>query len=195
MLGNSDAQVSRMDISGVSNGDGYHMVNGGGYDNGAVTERQNGGGLSAKAGIILVSRFKSFRFRRWFIGSTLKGIHNISIVIPQFLVTGFSSLIFAIFDPQNTGVPQHHGAPVHAPIANGTDVKVLATNVTESLERMVRGVALKLLETRQELAEEDGSAAVYQGSNSVVYIFRFGGIAATIAAVLAWRLARDLRHR
>ncbi|KAF5352299.1 hypothetical protein D9758_011927 [Tetrapyrgos nigripes] len=45
----------------------------------------NGGGLSAKAGIIL-------------------GISNIFIVIPQFIVTGISSVIFAIFDPDKTVV-------------------------------------------------------------------------------------------
>jgi solute carrier family 45 protein 1/2/4 len=120
-----------------------------------------------------------------------QGIHNIFIVIPQFLVTGFSSLIFAIFDPQNTGIPPHHSAPVHGPI----------TNRTEPMARIARDVVEIWLKARQEdggpeLTEEDGSAvSTYGGSNSVVYIFRFGGIAATIAAVLSWRLAKELRHR
>lgn len=127
----------------------------------------------------------------------IQGIHNIFIVIPQFLVTGFSSLIFAIFDPQNAGVPRHPQAPVHAPIANGTDVKLLIANTTEPLARVARGVALKWLEARQDAPAlaEDIDAAVYEGSNSVVYVFRIGGIAASVAAVLSWRLARELRHR
>ncbi|KAF9450782.1 hypothetical protein P691DRAFT_664570 [Macrolepiota fuliginosa MF-IS2] len=177
VLGNLNAQVSRVNISGVSNGGEYQMVNGG-SENGTTREVPSGGGLSAKAGIIL-------------------GIHNIFIVIPQFLVTGFSSLIFAIFDPQNTGVPQHHG-PVHAPISNSTDVKILIANGTEPLARVTRSMFTKWLEVRQDVpewAEEDGSATVYEGSNSVVYIFRIGGVAAAIAAVLSWRLARELRYR
>ncbi|KAF7366290.1 MFS general substrate transporter [Mycena sanguinolenta] len=72
-----------------------------------------------------------------------RGIHNIFIVIPQFLVTGLAAVIFAIFDG--------------------------------------RGAA------------PEGEAAT--GRNSVVYVFRIGGIWASIAFVLAWRLARELRKR
>jgi solute carrier family 45 protein 1/2/4 len=124
----------------------------------------------------------------------IKGIHNISIVIPQFIVTGIAALIFAIFDPQNASTLAHRGDLVQAQtlVTNGTDGKVFPTNATESFERAVRSIAVNLLEIRQEVED---STDVYQGSNSVVYIFRFGGIAAMIAAVLAWRLARDLRHR
>lgn len=56
MLGSSVAQISRLDIS---NGDGYHhMGNGDGGDPGSMGDPQSGrgGGLSSKAGIILVSR-------------------------------------------------------------------------------------------------------------------------------------------
>ncbi|THU98478.1 hypothetical protein K435DRAFT_777462 [Dendrothele bispora CBS 962.96] len=55
-----------------------------GSEEGDITGNQNSN-LSDKAGIIL-------------------GIHNIFIVIPQFIVTGISSIIFAIFDPdKNVG--------------------------------------------------------------------------------------------
>jgi len=72
-------------------------------------------------------------------------------------------------------------------------------NTTGSAARVARDVFLKWLEFRQgdeglNNAEEDVDVT-YQGSNSVVYILRLGGIAATIAAVLTWRLARELRHR
>ncbi|KAJ6562313.1 major facilitator superfamily domain-containing protein [Mycena capillaripes] len=87
-----------------------------------------GGGLSAKAGVIL-------------------GIHNIFIVIPQFLVTGLAAVIFAIFDGKAA-------VPGHAPLPGETEA----------------------------------------GRNSVVYVFRIGGIWASIAFVLAWRLARELRR-
>jgi solute carrier family 45 protein 1/2/4 len=69
------------------------------------------------------------------------------------------------------------------------------------MARAARGVAEKWLKARQkgggiEQTEEDGSTlAKYEGLDSVVYIFMFGGIAATIAAMLSWRLARELRRR
>jgi solute carrier family 45 protein 1/2/4 len=118
-------------------------------------------------------------------------------------VTGFTSLIFAIFDPQNSGVPpHHHPAPVHASFVNHTDINVLIANTTEPIVNLAKSVVVRVLEAQQESAgsqlregDSDGNVATYQGSNSIVYIFRFGGIAATIAAVLTWRLARELRHR
>jgi solute carrier family 45 protein 1/2/4 len=115
-------------------------------------------------------------------------------VIPQFIVTGIAALIFAIFDPQNASDLTHRGAHVPAQtfVTNSTDGQAFPMNATESFKRAARSVAVNLLEIRQEM---DDSTEVYEGSNSIVYIFRFGGIAAMIAAVLAWRLARDLRHR
>ncbi|SJL10049.1 uncharacterized protein ARMOST_13431 [Armillaria ostoyae] len=147
LMGNPDAGVSRADISGTRAGldedeeDGEY-----GEDAVLVGRRrpdleigETGEGvttedLSAKAGIIL-------------------GIHNIFVVIPQFLVTGVSSIIFAVFD---------------------TD-------------------------TRDSSSANNGVGAANAmnaaGSNSVVYVFRIGGIAALIAFVLSWRLAKELRHR
>lgn len=66
------------------------------------------------------------------------------------------------------------------------------------MARIARGVVGEWLQARQEGVGQEGGGGVtttYEGSNSVVYIFRFGGIAAMIAAVLSWRLARELRHR
>lgn len=93
VMGNAGAQLSRLDISGTGRGEGYQGLNG--SANGGVEEAPSGD-LSGKAGVIL-------------------GIQNISVVIPQFLVTGIASLVFAIFDPQTNGLPPHHGAPVHGP--------------------------------------------------------------------------------
>jgi solute carrier family 45 protein 1/2/4 len=36
-----------------------------------------------------------------------QGIHNIFMVIPQFLVTGLSSIIFAILDPDKSVLHTH----------------------------------------------------------------------------------------
>ncbi|KAF4603016.1 hypothetical protein EYR38_003421 [Pleurotus pulmonarius] len=136
--GNGQAQVSRADISSGM----------GDYDD----DEQEGGGLSAKAGIIL-------------------GIHNVFIVIPQFLVTGLSSILFAIFDPQKSVL---HGAHP-GNIGNSTVAAVDTRDFTSQLfprEPEIQG-----------------------GSNSVVYIFRIGGLSAAIAFVLCWRLAREMGHR
>ncbi|GLB40043.1 putative MFS/sugar transport protein [Lyophyllum shimeji] len=137
-----------------------------------------GGGLSAKAGIIL-------------------GIHNVFIVVPQFLVTGLSAVIFAIFDPVAQRHPQPHilppapqpqpptPAPAPAPSASASNAtSMLVRALGEAAEREVRmGMGIRSVPTGEGQ------------SNSVVYIFRIGGVSALVAFVLCWRLARVLRHR
>ncbi|KAJ7080927.1 MFS general substrate transporter [Mycena belliarum] len=131
LLGNPHAQLSVVDVHTPLSTYAPRFEDGsdggGDAEGGAGGEEEGGGGLSAKAGVIL-------------------GIHNIFIVIPQFLVTGLSAGIFAVFD----------GAP--PPPAPG----------------------------------HPGEAQL--GRNSVVYVFRIGGIWASVAFVLAWRLARELRR-
>lgn len=71
--------------------------------------------------------------------SLSKGLHNICIVIPQFLVTGMTSIIFALFDPDKSAI--HRGkapnAPAPVPPANRT---VSVTDVNELFAR-AEGVA------------------------------------------------------
>lgn len=103
--------------------------------------------LSSKAGIIL-------------------GLHNVSIVVPQFLVTALSAVIFAVLDPvrpQPSVIP-----PPPKPTPPSPEV---------------------IPATKFGVRELDAQ------SNSVVYIFRLGGLAALVAFVLGWRLARELRHQ
>uniref|UniRef100_D8Q806 Major facilitator superfamily (MFS) profile domain-containing protein n=1 Tax=Schizophyllum commune (strain H4-8 / FGSC 9210) TaxID=578458 RepID=D8Q806_SCHCM len=146
-------------------GNGFaHDGNGNGFahDDSFTHESGNaGGGLAAKAGIIL-------------------GIHNLFIVIPQFIVTGVSSIIFAIFDPDQSVLHGGHGG---IPMHNSTTTED-GTDAAASGDLAFRSLAYR--------AEEEDDAG---GSNSVVYIFRLAGFSAVIAAVLCWRLARDLRHR
>ncbi|KAJ7190222.1 MFS general substrate transporter [Mycena pura] len=130
LLGNPRAQLSVMDVLTPRSAYTPHFdadgntERGVGGDEFGVRAAEGIGGLSTKAGVIL-------------------GIHNIFIVIPQFLVTGLASIIFAIFDGS--------GAP-------------------------------------------DPASSPQPGRNSVVYVFRIGAIWASIAFVLAWRLARELRR-
>ncbi|KAJ3855784.1 major facilitator superfamily domain-containing protein [Lentinula lateritia] len=126
-------------------------------------DEHSGGGLSAKAGIIL-------------------GIHNIFVVVPQFLVTGLSAIIFALVDPAKSVLHGSHPGGTLGPALNHT------TPGGAIPRYMVRDDTEDELEMIQEL---QASAT----SNSVVYIFRVGGVSALIAFVLCWRLARELRHR
>ncbi|KAK0194177.1 sucrose transporter [Armillaria mellea] len=147
LMGNPDAGVSRVNISGNHTGLDEDEEEGEEGEDAVLVGRrrpdieigETGEGvttedLSAKAGIIL-------------------GIHNIFVVIPQFLVTGVSSIIFAIFDKDIRDSSSANSGVGAASTMNAA------------------------------------------GSNSVVYVFRIGGIAALIAFVLSWRLAKELRHR
>lgn len=90
---------------------------------------------------------------------SIQGIHNVFIVIPQFLVTALSSIIFAIFDPEKSALHGLH--PGNPKPMNGTVLATIVANATESLVAFARD-------------EVDGGE-VWQRkgqSNSVVYIFR-----------------------
>ncbi|KAF9474838.1 MFS general substrate transporter [Pholiota conissans] len=171
VLSNSGAQLSRIDIrSEGSDEDGYEIVPG--ADGGVVGgSGRSANTLSAKAGIIL-------------------GIHNIFIVIPQFLVTGFSAILFALFDPKKPALPAHRGPVAPGPVINGTIAA--AANITSAVVSR-SGVMLQDLPQLLRRAEDEVEGSEH--SNSVVYIFRIGGVAASFAFVLCWRLSRELRHR
>lgn len=106
------------------------------------------GDLSSKAGIILVCPLSFLIFLTAHLHAR-KGIHNIFIVIPQFLVTGMSSLIFAIFDPAKS-VLHGHQANMLPPPAN---ITTAATSVRSTFQ----------------LRDDTTTESL---SNSVVYIFR-----------------------
>ncbi|EUC63666.1 MFS transporter, sucrose transporter [Rhizoctonia solani AG-3 Rhs1AP] len=111
-----------------------------GAANGSVDD-----GVGSKAGIIL-------------------GIHNLVVVLPQFLVTGLSAILFAVLEPHRSVLHGKH--PGNVPPG---------TNIT---------LPLNILEIR----EEETNAS----SDSIGLIFRVGGVSAAVASLLAWRLAREL---
>jgi solute carrier family 45, member 1/2/4 len=156
--------------------------------------------LSGKAGIILVCLSWYYSHSNTFLltGLCLQGINNIFMVIPQFLITGVSAIIFAIFDPVQIHGAEHPSAPA---TTNGTTTIRIANTAAGAARAFV---------TREDALGYDSDGK----SNSVVYIFRcvvsimglftftdvaisnrLGGIASLIAFVLAWRLAREMRHR
>ncbi|RDB28230.1 General alpha-glucoside permease [Hypsizygus marmoreus] len=179
MLGNPEARVSRLhvDVEGDAAGDAeweddddFSRVRRDGEE-GAEGEAAAAGGLSGKAGIIL-------------------GIHNVFIVVPQFLITGLSAIAFAIFDPIQARPPIMHPSPPPPPVPSADSA---ARRMAHGVMREVAGFVVRdLAKDAAEQAERDERGGQ---SNSVVYIFRLGGVAALIAFILAWRLAKQLRHR
>jgi solute carrier family 45 protein 1/2/4 len=154
LMGNIYARRSWVDLSDV----GENVV-----QNGGGTDRPGRGSLSAKAGIIL-------------------GIHNIFVVIPQFLVTGLTALIFAILEPQRSVLHGSHPGTI-PPSLNTT---------TSSSSSIANNSTTSLATSRQN---NENAVGLYSGPNSVAIIFRIGGIWAIIAFVLSWRLSKDLRRR
>ncbi|KAH9077749.1 MFS general substrate transporter [Lactarius deliciosus] len=147
LMGNLNARRSFADVSDFEE----DLQNGG-----AITpSRRN---LGAKAGVIL-------------------GIQNIFIVIPQFLVTGMTSLIFAMLEP--------HKSVLHGDHPGKTPPSLNTTGVTTTTTDNNTLVLLR---------QEVGANGPPTGPNSVAIIFRIGGIWAIIAFVLSWRLAKELRR-
>ncbi|KAI0279577.1 major facilitator superfamily domain-containing protein [Russula aff. rugulosa BPL654] len=149
LMGNLHARRSWVDLSDV----GENVV-----QNGGGTDSPVRGSLSAKAGIIL-------------------GIHNIFVVIPQFLVTGLTALLFAILEPQRSVLHGSHPGTI-PPNLNTTASSIVNNNSTASPAT-----------SRQD------TVSPISGPSSVAIIFRIGGIWAIVAFVLSWRLSKDLRRR
>ncbi|KAG8915320.1 hypothetical protein FRC01_003705 [Tulasnella sp. 417] len=95
-------------------------------------EGHGDGGMSNKAGIIL-------------------GIHNIFVVIPQFLVTGLSSILFALLEPHKSVLDQGHaGHPAAGNVPN--------KNITDATTAVVADVVRATLEPREAPVEGSGDS-------------------------------------
>ncbi|KZT01574.1 MFS general substrate transporter [Laetiporus sulphureus 93-53] len=113
--------------------------------------REHSGGLAAKAGVII-------------------GIHNIFIVMPQFIMTGIASIVLALADGGSADDRSH---------------AIEAGNGTSTPADLPQGSDL--------LLRDDAAAA--GRPNSYAIVFRLGGLAAAVAFVLTVRLAHELRRR
>jgi len=151
---NRSARASRSNLTDEDDSDAEEGIGGDreGLLNGQLGDHDvptSAGGIGDKAGIIL-------------------GIHNIFLVIPQFLVTGLSSIIFAIYEPQLSVLDAPHtGLSTPAPPLNGT--------ISDAVLR------------RAEFEE--------RGFDSIGFLFRLGGVCAAVACVLCYRLSRELRQQ
>ncbi|KAH7337847.1 major facilitator superfamily domain-containing protein [Rhizoctonia solani] len=162
IFGNDAARRSRPELGkrvsgvGVRNGtdDDFQRNNDGPVDREVLeheglemgdVDRSVDDGVGSKAGIIL-------------------GIHNLVVVLPQFLVTGLSAVLFALLEPHRSVLHGKHPGSVPP-----------GTNITLPLNNL-------------EIREEEADAS----SDSIGLIFRIGGVSAAVASLLAWRLAREL---
>jgi len=101
-------------------------------------------------------------------------------VVPQFLVTGLSAVVFAIFDPAQAPKAGVMPPPLPAPsslVDVGAEANI--TNSDPSVESnvrmvigLIRDVVVRDLETDRAAAEAEMNERGGQ-SNSVVYIFRW----------------------
>ncbi|KAK6910943.1 hypothetical protein I203_104978 [Kwoniella mangroviensis CBS 8507] len=131
----------------------------------ATRTQEKGQSTADKAGVIL-------------------GIHNVFLVLPQFVVTFLSSIIFYLMEPEK-GLPAHHPHTTIPLTGNVTD----SSAVTEGLEGVVAGlgeeVVKRLIVGRAEGMVEGGSP------DAVGLIFRIGGMSAAIGGWICWRLSRN----
>ncbi|TDL20701.1 MFS general substrate transporter [Rickenella mellea] len=158
LMANTAARQSRPEINPINGDTGLDDPGYGGEEDDDINlHPSRPASLEAKAGVIL-------------------GIHNLSLVFPQFLVTAMSSAIFAIFEPSKSVLHGQHPGNIKPEI--GTLPVESATNGTTPL-----------------LFGRDALEDVRQGPNAVAIIFRIGGITAFVSFVLAWRLAKELKRK
>jgi len=87
----------------------------------------------------------------------LQGIFNIFVVIPQFLITGFAALLFAITDPAGN----------RPPVATLPDS---ATNITSGMPKKIID---SVIEMSGHMIMKRAEAEGVPHSNSVVYLLRY----------------------
>ncbi|KAH7098181.1 MFS general substrate transporter [Auriculariales sp. MPI-PUGE-AT-0066] len=128
-------------------------------------KRKQGGGIGDKGGSIL-------------------GIHNVFVVIPQFVASGLSSLIFAVFEPERT---TPHPSVADVPPPAGAGAGAIPADATDN--PFLDGRALSWMGRRADAEVQQA------GSDAMGIIFRIGGVSSLVACALCWRLAKDLRRR
>jgi len=137
--GNLSARASRTNLT-----DELDDVESGAADRDPLLGNEEATGVGDKAGIIL-------------------GIHNVFVVIPQFIVTGISAIIFAIFEPSRA-VSDSRDTPTRV---NGTLASRFPTFASD--------------------------IPVERTFDSIGFVFRLGGLSAGIACVLCWQLSKHLQ--
>ncbi|CEH12403.1 Sucrose transporter and related proteins [Ceraceosorus bombacis] len=99
---------------------------------------------------------------------TVLGLHNVAIVLPQFIVTLVSTLIFAVLEPGQSALPRGHAATNQAHGSSQGAASLAGTSAEASDLKSKHGLA------------------------GLVCIFLIGSLSSAVACLLALRAAR--RH-
>jgi hypothetical protein len=104
----------------------------------------------------------------------LQGLHNIFVVIPQFLVSGLSAIMFAIFDPVQVPKAGAMSPPLPVPSSPANE----GANATHARAGHNIGVAVKFMNDVVGMVVRDPAEEAEKNerggqSNSVVYILRW----------------------
>ncbi|KAL7422583.1 hypothetical protein Q5752_003231 [Cryptotrichosporon argae] len=100
------------------------------------------------------------------------GIHNVFVVLPQFIITVFASAVFYLLEHDSPAAPSHAGGVIGVGSNNGTLVET------------ADGAAVEVVRLVGREANSSGSP------DAVGLIFRVGGVAAAVGAYATYRLAR-----
>ncbi|GAA6058853.1 hypothetical protein JCM10212_002797 [Sporobolomyces blumeae] len=117
------------------------------------------------------------------------GCHNIFLVLPQFVVTALSSIIFAILDP-NRSVLAHDSSPSRTSSASSTTSvdNPLDAGIVDTVARHVVEVGWDVLRARQD---SSSSEADREGFDSLGLIFQIGGLSAAVSTWICFKMWRD----
>ncbi|WVQ80005.1 hypothetical protein IAT38_002106 [Cryptococcus sp. DSM 104549] len=115
------------------------------------------------------------------------GIHNVFLVLPQFIVTLMSSIIFYLMEPEK-GLPAHH--PGTIPVPGNATLTDAASAVTEAAAEATGEVVRRAVHAWM-WSKREGVDVDVSSPDAVGLIFRIGGISAAIGGWICWRLGRD----
>lgn len=120
------------------------------------------------------------------------GIHNVFLVLPQFIVTVLSSVIFWLMEPSKS-LPTHHPGSVPVTDTNTTAAIAAIANssVLEDAVSATMEVAEQVAKRTVELVSREGVDVDVSSPDAVGLIFRIGGVSAAVGGWICWRLARD----
>ncbi|KAJ9099137.1 hypothetical protein QFC21_004016 [Naganishia friedmannii] len=142
-------------------------------------KKSKGQGTAEKAGVIL-------------------GIHNIFIVIPQFLVTFLSAIIFYIMEPTRPTLPEHHPTP-NIPLSGNITLGTMTDSTSLGsaddsrvikAARLLGRAVVEALRIRDTSKGRELEPHVTSETDSVGFIFRLGGISAAIAGFMLYRMSK-----
>ncbi|GAA5944417.1 uncharacterized protein JCM15063_000948 [Sporobolomyces koalae] len=132
-----------------------------------MQEGEGGGSGGDQAGVIL-------------------GCHNIYLVLPQFLVTALSSIIFAILDPGKSVLASH--ALKNPPTDSTTSADPRLIDLEGDKWRRIRKLALR---AGTALVDSEPTHSDRKSYSSLSLIFRIGGLAAFVSCYICFRMWRD----